>query len=97
MNQPHRLQIRVAARHYRREADLPRVCVVEAEVQALRPNTRALLAVLRQMLKDRRAECRRLPHSDEAARKLTRVRIALLGEMWARKKFDRAAVAQAAE
>ncbi|HYF40915.1 MAG TPA: hypothetical protein VEA35_00580 [Ramlibacter sp.] len=89
----YRMHVRNAARAYNRSADLWRVDRVEAEVQALRPNTRALVAVLRCHLRSARRLVQQEPKNERARARLLRVRFSLLAEIWALRRAIRQEVA----
>jgi hypothetical protein len=85
------IHIRACALAWRRERDLQTIDRVEAEVQALRPNTRALLAVLRAHMRATRRELARVPNNVAVQARMKRLRIALAGEALQRKGAKEAA------
>jgi hypothetical protein len=85
------LRVRIAALAYRREQTLPLLDRVEAEVQALRPNTPALIQVLKSHLRLTRREAARIPDNVSVQARLFKLRYALAGEALQRKGAKEAA------
>ena len=75
-----RSHILTAARAWRREHDLPLIDRVEAEVQALRPNSRALVKVLAEHMRLTRRELARIPNNAAVQARMKRLRIAVAAE-----------------